>query len=617
VEETIFAQIRREAKDFYEHSISVVPGYSFNQYTTLKRIHLYLNSKYENGGQYLGRDLIFFNVVNGPCEVAARMLNIDTKNIRLWPTNPKSYFSTWLLEKELKQWLKTSKMGKLLNQMAEEAPRYGTVVLEKTKDGARVVDLRRLINDQTVDNITDSRFVTTIHYMTPTQLRETDWDNVERAIELFGSPELQESFEDEAGNYHQMRSTPYVKVYRRYGEVPAHWVDDSLRPGTKAGDKLVRSLMITAGADYQTESTEGKGEDELGLILFKSRWHKAWPFKDFHYQKIKGRYLGMGIVEMLFDVQVRMNEIKNAKRFSMDLSSMHLFQTKDKIIVRNALTDLQTGDVLYSPNGIEPILNEERNLPAFKDEEESYQMHADRISFATDAVNGSPLPASTPATNAIIAQQGSASVYAFKRENLALMLQDFFNDLVLPQCLKDLNAEHVMRFVGTSQELLKLDVAAAELFANDFIKNRILAGETFTPEDVEAVKEEAKTKYRTLGETRFLKMKKAFYGDVEFEFDIVVGNEQVDPATIAINTQAALSSVAANPAILQDPRIKMLFFKYAESLGVSPAEMELADTQAAQMEQSLLANPQPNVQGPVQNPGPAVTTLPPLAAAGQ
>jgi hypothetical protein len=593
MQENIFAQIRQESKDFYDNQISVVPGYSFNQYDTLKRIHLYLNSKFENGGQYLGRDLIFYNVVTSPCEVAMRMLNIDTKNIRLWPMNPKSYFSTFLLEKELKLWLKTSKMGQILNQIAEEAPRYGSVVLEKTKDGAEVVDLRRLINDPTVDRINDSRFVTTIHYMTPTQLRETNWDNVEQAIERFGSGELTEPFEDQDANFHQMISTPYIKVYKRYGEVPEHYFG-----GTS--DKMVKALFIVAGADYQYKSPEtGKPADEMGLVLFKSKWHKEWPYKDFHYTKVKGRYLGLGIVEALFDVQVRFNEIKNTKRFSMELSSMHLFQTKDKSIMRNALTDLQNGDIINSPNGIEPIANEERNLQAYKEEEQGYMMQADRLSFATEAVNGTPLPASTPATNAVLAQQAATSVYAFKRENLALFLQDFFNELVLPQLMKDLTPEHIMRFVGTSQELQKLDEAAAEIYANDFVKSQMLSGKVVTPELVDLEKERARKEYRKMGETRFIKMKKAFYADAEFEFDFIIGNEQADPSTLATNTFTALSSVAQNPAILQDPRIKMLFFKYAELLGVSPAEMELADQEAQSMPvQALLGNQPTNETRP-------------------
>jgi hypothetical protein len=596
----IFEQIRQENKNFYDQNISVVPGYSFNQYDTLKRAHLYLNSKFENGGTYLNRELIFYNIVTPPCEVATKMLNVDTKNIRLWATNPKSYFSTYLLEKELKLWLKRSKMGKLLNKIAEDTPKYGSFVLEKTKTGAEAVDLRRLINDPTVENIKDSRFITTVHYMTPTQLRESGWDDVDVAIERFGSTELPEAFQDEYGNVNQLQSTPYIKVHKRYGEVPKSWID-----GGKS-DEMVRTLFIVAGAEDQMMNEDGKPIGELGVILFKSRWYKEYPYRDFHYVRVPGRWLGMGVVEMLFDMQSRVNELKNTQRFSMELSSLTLFQTKDKTIVKNALTDLQNGDVLYSPNGIEPVANEERNLQAFKTEQDDYMHHADRLTFAYEAVTGASLPSSTPATNALLATQQATSVFAFKRENLTLFLQEFFNDLVLPQLFKDLTPEHILRFTGNAMELYKIDEASAEIVANDFIKDKVIKGEVPELEELEALKQLAIERYRKTGESRFLKIKEKFYDDVEFEFDFIIGNEQVDPNVIAQNTQAVLMAVAQNPMILQDPRIKMLFFKYAETLGVSPAEMELADEQSQQMapqgQPQLPSGPLPPTQAEGQLP---------------
>lgn len=581
--QNIYSQIRQESDEFYDNSIEVVPGYTFNQYETIKRIHLYLNSQFEDASSYLGRDKLFFNIVNAPCEVAMRMLNIDTKNIRLYPTNPKSHFSTFLLEKELKQWLKTSKMGQMLNQIAEEAPRYGSVVIEKTKDGASLVDLRKLILDPTVERIQKSRFITTISYFTPSELRATGWDNVDVAIERFSNNAGMQSYEDRGTVVTQLQSTPYIKVHKRYGEVPEWWLDG----GTS--EKMVKAVFIVAGAEEQEHNSKGEAIGELGVVLFKSRWHKEYPFKDFHYTKIKGRWMGLGIVEMLFDVQVRMNELKNQKRVSMELSSFHLFTTPDKTIVRNVLTDLQNGDILISPNGIQAVANEERNLPAFESEEESYKMQADRLSFAFEAVRGEPMAASTPATNALLANQSATSVYAFKRENLGIFLQEFFNDLVLPQLMKDLNAEHIMRFVGSAQELMKIDIAASEIIANDFVKSMILKGELVTPEDVDQIKSDYIESNRRLGENRFIKIKQGLYDKAEFEFDFIIGNEQADPATLVQNTQTVFMAIAQNPAILQDPLAKMLFFKYCEQLGVSPAEIELAENQASQ----LPANMQP------------------------
>ena len=223
--ENIFSIIRAENDAFYRNDIVVVPGYSFNQYNTLKRIHLYLNNKFEDSAMYLGREKLFFDVVTPPCEVATKMLNVDTKNIKLWPMNPKSYFSTFLLEKELQTWLKTSEFGEILNTIAKDLPRYGSVVLEKTPDSARVIDLRRLVLDPAVECIEDSRFVTTIHYMTPTELRETKWKNVEEAISKFGDQGQLGNFEDRSYTGTTKVSTPFIKVYKRYGEVPENLLE--------------------------------------------------------------------------------------------------------------------------------------------------------------------------------------------------------------------------------------------------------------------------------------------------------------------------------------------------------------------------------------------------------
>jgi len=571
----IFATIRQEIDDFLNNYVAIVPGYSFNQYQTIKRINLYLNSKFEDqseSGLFKEREKLFFNVVVPACEVASKMLTVKTSDIKLLPLNPKSHFSTYLLEKELRQWLKTSKTANVLKSIADLAPKFGSVVIEKTKGGGKVVDIRKLFLDPTVENIKDSRFVTTIAYMTPSELRATGWDNVETAIDRFGTTYGQTAYEDRSGGVNLMRSSPYIKVYKRYGEVPENW----LNPKGSA-TKMVKSLYIVAGAEEQQKKENGQIED-YGVVLFKSKWSKEWPYKDFHYNKIMGRWLGLGIVEGLFDTQVRINELKNQKRISMEISSLHLFQTPDKQIVRNVLSDLQSGDIMLSPKGITPIANEERNLPAFGEEENSYLQHVQRLSFAYDAVSGETPLASTTATATINATQQATSVFGFKRENLTNMLRDYFNDLVLDELMTDLTPEHIMRFTGTSQEINKLDDAAAEIYANDEIKKIALSGRLPSLEMQDELKMKAKETYKKLGENRFILIKKNFYDDAEFEFDFNIGNEQLNPSAVAQNTQAVLSTY--NPEFMADPRYKLLYTKFAEAMGISRGELEMAENEA-------------------------------------
>jgi len=612
--QNIYAQIRYEVDQFLYNFISPVPGYAFNTYQTIKRIFLYLSNRYENGSFYLGREKLFFNIVLPPVEVATKMLSVDPKNIKLIPTNPDSYFPTYLLEKELRQWLKESEMGKILNQIAEEAPRYGSVFLEKTKDGARVCDIRRMMYDPSVERILDSRFVTTVNYMADVDLikaaKEGNWDMdaVELAIERFGNTQAAQAMEDFSGNLNVMRSSPQVKVYKRFGEVPRHWLD-----GGKS-DEMVRALFICAGPDVLQRNTSGQVVGELGVTLFKSEWRGDYPFKDFHYTKIKGRLLGMGVVEMLFDVQTRFNELKNQKRLSMELSTLHLFQTKDKTLVRNVLTDLENGDIMFSPNGVEPVANEERNLPAFQQEEESYSNQVDKLSFAYEAIRGDNQTSNQTLGEVQIQVASASGVYGFKKKNLRYFLKGFFNDLVMPQLIKDLTPEHIMRFTGTAQELDKLDAAAAELYANEVIIKTAMSGGRVDQNLQDAARQKAIKEYRKNGTNRFLKIKNQYYKDAKFDFDFDIENQDSDPNMMLQGIQY-LFTFLQNPAILQDPRAKMLFYQAAEQFGIPPAEIEFADSQATQMQQDgrlpTLQGAQP--QGQPQQPQQGLPVLPPQA----
>lgn len=589
---SIFAQIRQEVYDFVNNYINIVDGYSFNQYQTIKKAHLYYNSRFVSGElDSNGRKKIFFNVVKAPCKVAARFLNFNTKDIRLISSDADSEMPTFLLEKELKEWMKTNKIAITLNKIAELAPIYGSVVLKKTKKGADIVDLRRLILDPTVDTITNSRFVEIEHNLTPSQLKAKEkdgWKNVDEVIAKFYNTKAPESYIQD-GNLNQVYSTPSVKVYERYGEVPKSWLD-----GTEAkdNDEMVRALFIVAGVDNFQTGEDGKTiVKEEGVILFKSRWYDDYPFRDFHFDKTEGRWLGVGTIEDLFQIQERTNELNNDKRESMRISSMHVFQTQDRTIVKNVLRDLSNGAVLLAgPNGgLTPLANEERNLSAFVNEEQRYANQAKELSFTYDAVRGDSLPSSTPATNAVIQDRNVKSVYGVKRENLANMLRYFFVNLVIPQAIKDLNKEHIMHFTGAPEELDKLDWGIATRMSYDQAKEDILNGIVTSQE---LIKQGVYSELKKRGADRFILVLQDYYKKAKWTFDINIDNEQEDSQLLTNNLFSVFQALASNPAMLQDPVIKALFYEYAQKLGVSPMKLEIASQQKADQMAQIAQQPQ-------------------------
>lgn len=587
--QNIFAQTRQEVYDFINNDIKIVDGYSFNQYQTIKKCHLYYNSRFVTGDlDSNGRKKIFLNVVKAPCKVSSRFLNFDTKNIRLISNTRNSEMATFLLEYELKNWMKKNKVAITLNKIAELSPKYGSSVIKKTKKGADIVDLRRLVLDPTVDTITNSRFVILEHNLTPSQLREKQkdgWENVEEVISKFYVNTAPEPY-IQNGTLNQVNSTPVIKIYERYGEVPKSWLDGS---EPKENEEMVRALFIVAGVNNYGLGEDGKTVTrEDGVVLFRSKWFGDWPFRDFHYDKTEGRWLGIGVIEDLFQIQERTNELANEKRDSMTISNKHIFQTQDKTIVKNLIRDLSNGAVIMagSNGGLVPLANEERNLAAFNSEEMRYANQAKEITFSYDVIRGEQLPTSTPATNAVIQDRNTKSVYGVKRENLANMLRFFFTELVIPQAIKDLTPEHILHFIGSNEELFRIDSALIKEIVNRKALDLLLDGIPVDEMAIEQIKTDVSNQLKEAGTDRFITIKDSFYKNADFTFDINIDNEQEDSQLLTNNLFSVFTALASNPTILQDPVIKALFYEYAERAGVSPMKLEIAAMERDQQQQA-------------------------------
>lgn len=582
MEQTIHAQIRAEWRAFIDDKIEVVPGYSFSQYEIVKKIHLYLNSQFESAKNYMGRRKLFFNVTKYRALVATRMLNFDTKDLRLIAEDYDSSLKAFLLEKEFRLWLKSSAFAEVLNQIAENVPQFGSCVIRKLPNKVECMDLRYFACDPAVDRIQQSPYVLVKKYLTVSEVKaQKGWDERAKKMLLSRPPVLVEkpSYEDDRV-YARGSGGRYYEIFERYGECPKSW----LTGNPEDEQEIVRTFFVTADSyAYYQQNPNGP---EMGITLFKGAWIKAWPFWDFHYYKTLGRWLGIGVVEDLFPVQERENEMSNQKRVAMEVSSLILFQTTSATVLQNLLQDTRPGDVIQTVDGhpINPVATQNKDLPAFSTEESRYDQQADRLSFAYDATRGETMGKSTPATNAVIQNNAANGVYEFKKENIGIGLRFFLLEWVLPQLVKDLDKDHILRFTGSLSELRRLDDVISESITRNELMDRLLNGRIVTDEDKREVQEQVRVSLGRRGIERFLKVVKGFYNDVKVDFDFIVTNEQKDMQVLAGNLFTVLSSIAQNPEMLKNPTVKSLMKKYAETIGIPSVELDFAEADAADIE---------------------------------
>lgn len=578
----IFQMIRQERLDFLYNYIEIVPAYVFNQYDTLKKIHLYYNSHFVDGDyeNVLGvkRKKHFHNISAWRCEVATKMLDLDTKDFSVIGTDPNQDLNTFLLEKELKLWLKTNELGLVLNQIVEELPVYGSVVLEKVKGGARVVDLRFLYNDPTCESLDKARYINIKNYMSIAEMRKMIgvWDNVEEAIQKFKTS-YSPQFDPLVGSV--LRPTfgsPFIEVWRRYGEVPkSYFTNDE-----KDNDTWVLARFDCAGVDNISRNDSGITIREEGLILYKEML-KELPLQEVHYTRVKGRWLGRGIVEKTFEEQRRINEIKNQKAKAMEIGALTILQTRSDSVASNILTDVENGYIMTVKDEISQVPTEMRDFVAFDKEEENLAIQSDRQTFSYDVVRGEATPASSTLGAVQLQNAQASSSFEYKRENIGLALSKFIRHIVFPELKKDLDKEHILRFTGSLGDLNKIRDLAATTYARNAQYDSISRGEV--PMDEETLKQQALDELKRGGEKVWIKMEEgfgSFMDKVDWYVDLVITGENRNLQAQINNAQAVLNLLAADPTVLQDPTKRSLIFKILANLGFHISELDQLDRSA-------------------------------------
>ncbi len=605
----IFKQIRDERQDFLQNDIEIVPGYNFNQYNTIKKVHLYFNSQYEKGNYEdvngVMRKKVFHNLSTWRCEIATKMIDMDVKDFILVSNKQDTDWNVFILEKELKVWLKKSEMGQLLNEISRLLPIYGTVVIEKTKKGAKIVDLRHFYVDQATDTLENARYINKRMLLSHQDMRKMakyGWENVQDAIDMFSgkytrgydlggltaSSSNSSIFSDGASGVNTSTAeAPLVEVFERYGEVPLSWFTDK----SKDDNEYVLAKYCVAGVDGAVVNDKGVTISEDGVILYKEQIDEL-PFKEVHYTKTEGRWLGKGIVETLFENQRRINEVKDQEARANELGSIQIFQTKDDTIASNITTDLQNGEILKVKSEITPIATEARQLAGLQGTAENIEQHSDNLTFSRDVVSGENPPASATLGAVQIQTQQTTAVFDYKKENIGLFLGEFIKDLVFPQIEKELNRQHVFRLAGSVQELNKLRKNYAMNYANSKAIDIMLSGnyassevEAITPTSYQFLLQKALEDISRHGDKIWVEVQEKFFKDLDYEVDIVSTGENKNIYAQINNGNALLMAIAKDPTITTDPMKKQILFKVMSAMGWRMSELEDMEQDAQQQVQ--------------------------------
>lgn len=588
---TLLKTINKEIEDYKNKQIQIIPGLPFNQHDTLEQIIFYYNSKFKTGEvDDEGDRKYFYNIVKNPCKVFSKAIDFDTKNIRLLTTGGGDTLKTWYLERDLKYWMRDKQFGKTLNRIFKELPIFGTVVLKIVDGTPHFVDLRNFVVEQSRDNLDEMNYITEIHNFTPASFRKAakvmkwEQDKVDEVIEKF----------------HQMKDTSHIRVYERYGEVAKE---------TPEGKKSWPFMRIFI-ADVGTDEYDNYGRltvQKPGVLLKEEEW-EGHPYWEFHAEKVPGRWLGVGVVETLFEPQIRINELTNLQAKSSYWMALHVFQTRDQGYNRNLKGDVKNGEVLSNDSEVTEIAISDRNLAHFNSEDTRWLRNRDEQTFSFDVVQGERLPAGTPLGSAQIAQTQTLSYFEQIQENVALDVKELLYTVIIPKFLSEATAEHTLRLVGQDLDQF-VELCKHELVFKETVR---LALESFngkpfpTAEDKDAITVGVEEAIK-LGKEKLLTIPKNFYKDTKFDVDIDITGESVDTRVKAATKFAILQAVTADPDMLVNEDKRKLLASYAEDGGLNPNDFFAAKTKKLE---EMMPQVQGRAGGGVSAPAMAGPSLP-------
>lgn len=568
---TISTLIHQIKHNFLTREVETLDETGYSQYNVLKRIYLYLDNRFESGEKdSQGNRKYFYNLCNNRNDQATKNIDIDSRD--LIPVSNRDsepdYLRAFLLRAEWQKFVKESGFGQKLNQLSEDLPRYGTVVWKKSKDDGLVrdVDLRNLINDPTAFQLKDGPVIERIQLRSGDLKAMKSWDQdvVDAYLRTGGRPSepfMEATDTSLPQNYAVDEMIPEFPVFEFWGHVPetaCPWVDEP-------DPNRTRYCMAVVG-DYNLG-----GKDFV--FFFKEVDPALFPYREIHYRRIKGRWLGQGNVERLFPLQERANELVNRFYRSIRIGTMHVFQTRDRLFTRNVYSDMEDGDIIESKSEITPVATEVRAFSQYQAELRIIEAQADRECTTFEIVTGESLPTNTPFRLGALQASSAGKIFDFIRENIGLFLEDVCNVWILPAFGKRLTREHILEIAGSVEDIQRFDDAFTKhLLLQEYKKYVLNSSALPTPEEVEIFKRSVQEQISS-GQ-RKVRVDEDFFKDIPLVISCNPTGENKNKQAKMETLTNLLQILGSNPQALQNPTFaKVLSMALEESGGVSPVQL--------------------------------------------
>lgn len=462
------SQIEDEIRQYTTELVNISEAYDYSQFKLVRRItlfegHTYPTGKFDTQGNYK----MWYDGISSRISNEVKNIDFDTKDIIIYSDRSSDDLAVLIANLKLKEYLRETGQDEELNSAVEEGSGWGNIVWKKTKKGYERVDLKNFYVINQTAQCLDETPVIERHQMTSSDLRAKIgvWENVEAVLKQNKTNTFQAQIQSSG----KQTTIPYYDVYERNGEVSVKDLKEARGEQAEDGDsdKYVFAKVISAGSkgtstgvslEYILFAQELPGKDNSDLYV------------EFHRGLYKGKWFREGMYELLFDLQVRLNMIGNQLAQGLELASKIILVTEDKLVVQNILTDMKNGDIIRAKN-LQAI---NLSMPGFQQLVEEWnliQQQMNDIANSSPIVTGEGLPQRMPFQVAALLNQNSNKLFDYFRQKLGIAMVTIFEEWIIPQLVKNLSAQDILRLTGDEKMLSRL----YQMIVDDWYLNNLIA----------------------------------------------------------------------------------------------------------------------------------------------
>lgn len=464
-------QIETEIADYTTKNVHLGDNINYSQHKLIRRITLFETKTYPTGKfDKQGNYKYWFDIISPRIESEVKNIDFDTKNIEAYTPRPIDETANIITNLKVREWLRNNGQAEELNSAIEEGSGWGNVVWKKVKKSYERVDLKNFyVINQTAFSLKETPVIER-HERSQSDIRAMGTDKFKYVKEVLDTCG-QNAYKNDADSTENDATMPMYTLFERNGEVNLKDLKEETGETVNDGDenKYVFAKVIAAGVQETGHSVK------INYIMFAEEMpgkDNSKLYKEYHRSRYKGTWFREGLYEILFDLQVRANEIGNQLARGLEWSAKTIFQSQDKLFIQNILTDMKNGDVIKT-QGLAQVETRMQGLDQLLAEWNRIIGIANELANSREIVQGENLPAGTPFRLGALLNVNANKLFDFIREKLSIPVREIFEEWIIPELVRELKAEDVLRLTGDSDMLRRLHEMIVD---NWYVENLIAIG---------------------------------------------------------------------------------------------------------------------------------------------